>query len=143
MNALRYILKPIDYIEFVSALDFAYIVHRAVPRNIVTVRLPGAVTNLNEDDVVYIENNVRSMKYVMKDGEVVSGTRRNISFEGFFAPLLASGKFVQSHKSFIVNMNYISSLRTSSIRLSTGINIPISRRHIAEVHMAYEKFNSK
>jgi len=143
VNALRYILKPIDYIEFVSALDFAYIVHRAVPRNIVTVRLPGAVTNLNEDDVVYIENNVRSMKYVMKDGEVVSGTRRNISFESFFAPLLASGKFVQSHKSFIVNMNYISSLRTSSIRLSTGINIPISRRHIAEVHKAYEKFNSK
>lgn len=143
VNALRYILKPIDYLEFVSALDFAFIVYRAIPRNIVTVRIPGAVTNLNEDDVVYIENNVRSMKYVMKDGEIVNGTRRNISFENFFAPLLNSGKFVQSHKSFIVNMNYISSLRTSSIRLSTGVNIPISRRHIAEVHKAYERFNAK
>jgi DNA-binding LytR/AlgR family response regulator len=143
VNALRYILKPVDYMEFVSALDFAYIVHRAVPRNMVTVRLPGAVTNLSEDDVVYIENNVRSMKYVMKDGEIVNGTRRNISFENFFAPLLSSGKFVQPHKSFIVNLNYISALRTSSIRLSTGVNIPISRRHINEVHEAYEKFNAK
>lgn len=143
VNALRYILKPIDYMEFVSALDFAYIVHRAAPRNLVTVRLPGAVTNINEDDVVYIENNVRSMKYVMKGGEVVNGTRRNISFENFFAPLLSSGKFVQPHKSFIVNLNYISSMRTTSIKLSTGVNIPISRRHITEVHEAYDKFNSK
>ncbi|MCR4780068.1 MAG: LytTR family DNA-binding domain-containing protein [Ruminiclostridium sp.] len=143
VNALRYILKPVNYMEFVSALDFAYIVHRAVPRNMVTVRMPGAVTSLNEDDVVYIENNVRSMKYVMKDGEIVNGTRRNISFENFFAPLLSSGKFVQPHKSFIVNLNYISSMRTSSISLSTGVNIPISRRHITEVHEAYEKFNTK
>lgn len=143
VNALRYIIKPIDYLEFVSALDFAYIVHRAVPRNMVTVRMPGVVTNISEDDVVYIENNVRSMKYVMKSGEIVNGTRRNISFENFFAPLLNSGKFVQPHKSFIVNLNYISSLRTTSIKLSTGVNIPISRRHITEVHEAYDRFNAK
>ncbi len=137
VGALRYLLKPIDYEELASALEFSCIVHRAIPKNVISVRSSGSVANVSADDVIYIENNVRSMKYVMKDGTVMNGTRRNISFEKFFAPLLDSGTFVQTHKSFIVNISRIKSMRTSSVIMSNGANIPISRRHLDEVHTKY------
>ncbi len=143
VGALRYLLKPVDAGELASALEFACFVHRALPGSKLTVRLPGAVTSISVDNVIYIENNVRSMKYVMKNGEVVNGTRRNISFEKFFEPLLASGRFVQTHKSFIANVSCIRTLRTSSAQMSNGVNVPISRRHINEVHRCYERFEMK
>ena len=139
VGALRFILKPADKEQLFSALDLSYLVYRAAPKYTVTVRQVGSVTSVNADDVVYIENNIRSMRYVMRDGSVISGTRRNISFESYFGPLLSTGEFVQTHKSFIVNVNCIRSLKATSALMSNGVNVPISRRHIEEVHKAYER----
>lgn len=140
VGALRYILKPVKYGELASALDLACVLLSAAAKSAVAVRSSGTVRSVDADDILYIENNVRSMRYVMRDGSTLDGTRRNISFERYFAPLLASGRFVQTHKSFIINMNYIKVLRASSVLMQNGTSVPISRRHLAEVHSEYERF---
>ena len=140
LHAIRYLLGTEDTAELRSALDLAYMLFRVAPADTVSVRLPGETRNISADDVVYIENNVRSMRYILRDGSTLTGTRRNISFESYFAPLLRSGRFVQPHKSFIINIRYIRSLHSNSISMTNGVQIPISRRHISEVQEAYSKF---
>ncbi|MBP3857375.1 MAG: LytTR family transcriptional regulator DNA-binding domain-containing protein [Ruminiclostridium sp.] len=140
IRVLRYLLRPAERTELLSALDFALLVHRALPADTITVRMPGESRTLNTADVVYVENNVRSMRYILRDGSTLTGTRRNISFEEFFSPLLQSGRFVQPHKSFIINIRYIRSVKSSSVVMTNGIQVPISRRHVAEVQEAYRRF---
>ena len=142
LHVIRYMLRTAPEEELVSALDLAHLICRASPSDTVSVRMTGEVRNVNADDVVFVENNVRSMRYVLRDGNVLTGTRRNISFEQFFAPLLGSGRFVQPHKSFIVNIRYIRSIKGTSVLMTNGVQIPISRRHITEVQEAYRKFGS-
>ena len=137
LHALRYIIKPEIREELFSALDLALLVARSVSTEKITVRIDGEMRYVNTDSVMYIENNVRNMKYVLRDGTVLPGKRRNISFEDYFAPYLASGRFVQTHKSFIVNADYIQALRPNTLVLRGGIQIPISRRHTEEVTEAY------
>lgn len=140
LHALRYILKPADRDEVFSALDLAYILYRVIPANTVTVRLNGETRSVSADDVVFVENNVRIMRYVLRDGSVLTGARRNVSFEEYFAPLLESGRFVQPHKSFIINIRYIRAIKSSSVVMTNGVQVPISRRHLTEVQEAYCKY---
>jgi DNA-binding LytR/AlgR family response regulator len=140
LHAIRYILKPTDRDELFSALDLAYLLCRTAPVNTITVRMTGETRSVNADDVVFVENNVRLMRYVLRDGSALTGTRRNVSFEEYFAPLLASGRFVQPHKSFIINIRYIRAVKTSSVIMTNGVQIPISRRHLSEVQEAYSKY---
>ena len=142
LHAIRYILKPADPAELTSALDLAYLIHSASPADTIQIRMPGEVRTVNSDDVVYVENNVRNMRYILRDGSVMTGTRRNISFESFFEPLLNSGRFVQPHKSFIINIRYIRSVRSTNVLMTNGVQIPISRRHISEVQEAYKRFGA-
>ena len=140
LHALRYILKPADRDEIFSALDLAYILYRVLPANTVTVRLNGETRSVNADDVVFVENNVRIMRYVLRDGSTLTGARRNVSFEEYFAPLLGSGRFVQPHKSFIINIRYVRAIKSSSVVMTNGVQVPISRRHLTEVQEAYRKY---
>lgn len=137
LHALRYIVKPDIKDELFSALDLAVLIAGTLASEKITVRIDGELRSINTDSVMYIENNVRNMRYVLRDGTALSGKRRNISFEDYFAPYLASGRFVQTHKSFIVNADYIQALRPTTLILKGGVQIPISRRHAEEVTRAY------
>ena len=106
------------------------------------MRMAGEVRNVSTGDIVFVENNVRSMRYVMRDGSTLTGTRRNVSFEEYFEPLLSSGRFVQPHKSFIINIRYIRSVKPSSVVMTNGVQVPISRRHVTEVQDAYRKYGA-
>ena len=142
LHVLRYIIKPVRYEELSSALDLAYLIHRSAPNSTITVRNTGFVKTVKTDDVIFVENNVRSMKYVLRDGTVLNGIRRNISFENFFASLLGSGDFVQPHKSFIVNIRHIKAVKNAAVIMTNGAQIPISRRHLTEVYDAYENYSA-
>lgn len=137
LHALRYIMKPEIRDELLSALDIALLVSRSLASEKITVRINGEMRSVNAGNVMYIENNVRNMRYVLHDGTILPGKRRNISFEDYFAPYLASGRFVQTHKSFIVNTDYIQAVRPTMLVLKGGIQVPISRRHAEEVARAY------
>ncbi len=142
LHVIRYILKPVSPEELFSALDLAGLICVSAPASRLAVRTEEGIKLIPSDDVIYIENNVRSMKYVMADGTTIVGTRRNISFEKYFAELLGSGKFVQPHKSFIINLRYIRSLRLTLAFMANGAHIPISRRHAAEIREAYRKYGA-
>lgn len=143
LHALRYIPRPVQRDELVSALELADLLCRTLPANTVSVRMTGETRNINSDDVVFVENNVRSMRYVLRDGSSLTGTRRNVSFEEYFAPLLQSGRFVQTHKSFIINLRYIRAVKSTSVVMTNGVQVPISRRHVSEVQEAYRVFGTR
>ncbi len=139
LHVLRYITKPADESELRSALNLAYCLYMARPSVTIFIKGVGEVIPVNADEIMYVENNIRVMTYNLSDGKTVRGTRRNISFEAAMAPL-SSACFIQTHKSYFVNMRYISALRSDSVLMVDGREIPISRKNLASVRRDYMAF---
>lgn len=53
---------------------------------------------------------------------------------------LPSRSFFQTHRSYIVNLNYIQSLKGSTLELSNGLTVPVSRSNIAAFREKYQDY---
>lgn len=140
LHVLRYISKPAKSEEVRSALDFAYHLFLGKPAFTVFIKGTGMVVPLSVDDIMFVENNIRVMTYNLSNGETIQGTRRNISFEQAMEPLMVSPSFIQTHKSYFVNMRFISALKSDSVVMTNGREIPISRKNLSNVRKEYMAF---
>ena len=64
-------------------------------------------------------------------------------FEDAVRETVQDDAFVQTHKSYFVNMGYISSLTSNCIVMDNGTYIPVNRRRADEVETKYLVFISK
>ena len=53
------------------------------------------------------------------------------------------GRFLRIHKSFLVNMNDISTLKRYQVQLFSGKQLPIPRERYAVVEMQYEEWKNR
>lgn len=78
------------------------------------------IYNINENDIVHIEGLGNYVKYYLKDKSSIlvynslKHTLNNLS-----------GNFIRTHKSHIINKNYIKSYSTDNIELVEGKTVPI------------------
>lgn len=143
IHALRYITKPINVKELWSALDFAYIFFCNRPISTVLIKGIDSITSVVIDDIMYIENNVRNTVYTLNNNKQIISVRRNGSFEEALGPLLKVPYFVQTHKSFFINLKYVSALQPNAVMMDDNKKIPISRKHLSSVRTKYLNFISK
>ena len=57
--------------------------------------------------------------------------------------LLADYEFIKPHRSYIVNYKYISTITKSTLELTNGENIPISRNRVDEVKHEFIKYTNR
>lgn len=78
---------------------------------------------LNPAEIEYIESDRRKVRLYTTPGEVIE----TYATLGQMVDMLPDD-FVQCHKSYIVNMAHISELRTASVLLRSGVEVPVSQR---------------
>lgn len=142
IHAIRYIKKPVEREQFRSALDLAFTLHMSSSRHMLLIQCSDTVSRVVMEDIVSIENNLRETTYTLCDGRKVVGTRRSGSFEDSVGEVASAKEFIQPHKSFFVNMNYIRAIRSDKIVMDDGVEIPITRRRLTEVKEKYIGFIS-
>ncbi|MDO4305306.1 MAG: LytTR family DNA-binding domain-containing protein [Eubacteriales bacterium] len=142
-HAIRYLVKPVDLNELFSALDFAYAIFRMRPRHKLLVSDGDSMTSIVMEEIMYIENNLRTMTYTICNGNEVVSVRRGGSFEEAVGSVAQDKGFIQPHKSFFVNMRYIQSLQSNVLIMENGKEIPIARRRLLEIQDRYISFVSK
>lgn len=143
VQAIRYLLKPIRQEEIASALDTALALCQTNSIHTMLINDSNMAANIVIEDIMYVENSVRTLSYVMRGGRVIKSIRRNGTFEEAIAPLLELACFVQPHKSYFVNMNYVQSLILERVLMENGVEIPITRRRRSEVRSCYLQFIAK
>ena len=65
------------------------------------------------------------------------------AFEKEAEELILSGAFLQPHKSYIVNMDYIDSLKTAELVLTTGEHLRISKNRHGYVKKTFADYLEK
>lgn len=140
IHAIRYIPKPFEKNELYSALDTGYLMFCNKSRHIVTVNTGKEIYNIVMEEIMYIENNLRCIIYTLKDGNTITVGRRSGSFEEAIGIIYKDSSFVQTHKSYFVNMRYIKNIKNETVVMDDGREIPIARRRLNDIKDLYVNF---
>lgn len=134
LNAFRYIQKPIDVQRLKSGVEKAI-------DNIVDTKTSFFVhdgqsfVSVSTQSIVLVQITGRHTQVITKDKTYLSNTTIDLWEERLASPL-----FFRVHKSYIVNMNYITDYCRSRLVLDDRYDIPIAYRKQADFRNCFMNF---
>lgn len=130
IHCYDYIIKPFkdtEVIEAVSTLIKYRSIRREEKDNYLSLKQKGYIYRINTRDIIYIESIYKKIK-VVTDKENIE--LNNYSLYKILEEL--SEDFIQCHKGFVINRNYIKSIDLTNdlieLRL-TNVQVPIGRKY--------------
>lgn len=137
LNAVDYLLKPIEFQRFLQAankaMDYYNYLHQSEARNQhLYVRSEYSLVKIAFTDILYIETLDDYLKIHLKDKKTVL-TKMNLkNIMSKLNPL----EFVRPHRSYIVPLSQVESVRGKVIHLP-GLEIPIGIKYEEDFLKAY------
>lgn len=129
-----YLLKPVDGKALREVFRHVTEKHRQKP-TIVLRGIDGGERMIGVSDILYIEVFGTELDVHCKRG-VVRCTGTLVEVGG----LLSSEEFYRSHRSFIVNMRYVSGIERYQFRMVNGDRVAVAKNRYAEVKAAFHAF---
>ena len=143
-HVTRYLLKPLDEAEFAEAVDVAIKGNKYYRDNrTFKIKTGTGLRRIEFRDLLYVESLSRVMVAHTVKGERVESVCLRKAFEKEAEELILSGAFLQPHKSYIVNMDYIDSLKTAELVLTTGEHLRISKNRHGYVKTTFADYLEK
>ena len=137
IHALGYLPKPVEYTELKKTLDMTKTLYDARSQKYIHIMGDEGPQKVPVMDITYVENIGRNVRYNLRSGREIKAGRRNGTFEEVVAPLADEKEFVQTHKSFFVNLKYIKSIRENHVLLDNGTEIPVAKHCKTELQNKY------
>lgn len=136
VDALDYMVKPVEYYSFSRKLDRAISRARRREQHYVTIRTPGGFRKVETSDLFYVESQGHDLHFHTRDGEmtmrgVMRETEENLKAFGFY----------RCNKGYLVNLARIEGVHDGCVILG-GDMIPISRGKKKEFMEALAKYMS-
>src|SRR6218665_2782396 len=134
-DAIAYLLKPISLEKFSKAIEKAkvYFTGYALEKEpqkdsgkLLSCKVNGENISIALNSIMYIESTGNYLKLFCRENKsplIVYGTLLGIS------ETIANDDFVQIHRSFIVNKDFIGSIGTNHLQLLNGTIIPVGRKY--------------
>lgn len=137
VGAFQYLEKPVDKAELSDTLNRILCLIGKNHNCKICIRTKEGLVNISLEDIMYVENISRCSVYMLKNGEAVASLCNRGSFEKSVSFLAEQPAFVQPHKSYFVNMNFIRTFGQKSLSLENGTQIAISRKRFTETKKKY------
>lgn len=130
VEALHYLLKPVDKDKLFGVLDRYIKNHR--PEKEIILKSENETLRLPSDSIAYCEAMGKKTSVFTADG---SSTECDLGIND--VKNLLPEEFIFTHRSYIVNLRYVKSIRKTELVLDSGAVIPVSRRLYKDIN---EKF---
>ena len=88
-------------------------------------------------EILYIESLDRRLIFNMNNGEKITTTSLREKFINSIPFPINEHSFVQTHSSYIVNLNYVKAINDNEFILTNGDSVPISKRMVNSVKSTY------
>lgn len=142
VRAVRYLLKPIDENRLFEALDYALSYTKLKVDSLCLIKTKDGLVQRPYSRIEYVENAGRKLEVHMADGEILKSLFIRKSFEEETQEIASQRNFLQIHKSFLVNLDYVKQLTPDSLIMESGKRLPVSRARAATVKREYLLFVS-
>lgn len=121
VDALDYVLKPVNYYAFSQRIDRAIARMENRRRRYITVSIKGGIQKLDVSEILYAE---------VRDHDLLYHTRRDsVLTRGTLADaeaLLGEAQFFRCSKCYLVNLEYVDAVQNNDVILD-GERIQVSR----------------
>lgn len=139
VKAINYVLKPISKEKLFFTFD-EMLEHIRAEENdaAVIVKSNEGIQRIRIANLVFAEVIGRNVLYHTLPGKVIECAE---PFAAACDSLLKHGRFVKTHRSYIVNMQYIDTIENNQVRLQTLTSVPIAQgkaREIRQQYLAYQ-----
>lgn len=134
VDALDYIVKPIDYFSFRKKIERAIEKVVKKKRPTISIRIKSDVMRIQTNDIYYIESDRHNLIYVTKKGTYKSRASMQEAED-----LLVKYGFFRSNKSYLVNLQYVEGVRDGCCIIN-GSNLLISRARKANFMVAMTNY---
>ena len=133
VDAVDYLLKPIDYPEFLKAAEKAKqwvnsknkIINLKIDNSFLYIKSEHKLIRIDFNTIEYIEGMSEYIRIHRENKKSIMSllSLKNLEKE------LPSNLFMRIHKSYIVNLNKISEIDSNIIICSNGKSLPVSRMY--------------
>jgi len=134
VSALHYLMKPIKEAKLFEVLDKALLRIRKTPR-LITLPKAGGDIKISADDILYAEVISHTVNVYLVKGKEEFHMRIS-DMEDF----LGEG-FFKCHRSYIVSIKHVMRVTKTTIVLSSGHEIPLSRNLYDAANQAFINYN--
>ena len=136
VDAMQYLLLPVTQQELSALLDRATEPEYGPA---MTVNTAQGLRVLAYACIEYLECTHHVVHFHLTSGEDVASLSLRVPFSAVADPLLADGRFLQPHRSYVVNLKCVSLLAPGELRMESGVRIPGPRGREAAVREALTK----
>lgn len=140
VKAFNYILKPVSYPDFASALDEA--VNSLLSKKVksIIVKSKENSIRINLDSIMYTQLLRRRIFYYISNGETVESTHLRTTFSEAIQELLRDTRFVLCGKSIAVNLQHISKIGTDEIIFINNNKIFLNNKMCRELRSIWTDY---
>lgn len=139
VKAINYVLKPISKEKFFFTFDdILERIKLEKNEDAIVVKSNEGIQKILISNLVFVEVIGRSVFYHLQSGRVIECIE---SFSSVCDNLLKYRQFIKTHRSFIVNMQYVDTIENRQLTLQTLTSIPIAQgkaKEIKEQYLAYQ-----
>ena len=132
VGAFRYIVKPVEGSDFLSAVEELLDRQQKKQASIFSFPSINGTTKLMTDHIYYLESDLRTIRVVAKEG--------TFTFTGTISSLeeqLRPDGFIRIHKSFLVNVSHIYNIFKDSVTMDNKEVLPMSKHKRKEVNQEF------
>ena len=137
VKAFNYLLKPVNKERLYTTLDDLIDFFNIEQTNNIIIKNNSGIHKIRTADIVYAEALNRKVTIHLKNGEHITSTD---VFSSICDTLSIHKEFMLPHRSYIVNMNYISTIISNEIHLSNNKTVPLAQRRVVEIKKQYLTF---
>lgn len=137
VGAYYYLLKPIEADSFFTLLDKVKGELSAQTEQGFILKSRDSIVWIAFDKLVHVEVINKTVFFYLMEGTVHEAAATLADFEG---ELLSRPEFLKTHRSYLINLNYIQAMDSHYVRMKNGHNVPVSRQRRGQVQDAYMGF---
>ena len=134
LNAYKYLIKPLQAKDIVDALELATLKRDKAQGAALTIIIDEGPVAVLISDIIYIESRNRNSLIYTKDETYIT----NLTIDALLK-LLPSPRFLQSHRSFVVNLDHVDELEEDFI-MDNGEIAYITVKNHRKIKRAYNNY---
>lgn len=122
VEALDYLLKPLEYEDFKLKLLKAYKIINSLLDNTISIKANEGMVTFEESSIYYIEVNKHYL--------TIHSSKGNFTIRGTMNKMVESlsSRFANSSNSFLVNLDLIDVIKTNEV-IVNKVSVPLSRNY--------------
>ena len=135
VKAINYVLKPISKEKLFFTFDEILEQIKAEKNeDVIIVKSNEGIQKIIISNLVFAEVIGRNVLYHLRSGKVIECTE---AFSSVCDNLLKYGYFIKTHRSYIVNMQYVDTIENHQIALQTLSTVPLAQGKAREIKQLY------